>query len=432
MTPDSTIVDSAGVTNERKVRDLATLLDITRALQAEKDLDRLLAIIVEATTRVMEAERSSLFLLDHEKGYLWSKIAQGAGTTEIRVPIGVGIAGAVARTGETVNIPDAYADPRFNPDVDRRTGFRTRSILCMPLSNHEGKRVGVIQVLNKIGGTFSRYDEDLLCAFGTQAAIAIDNAQLIEHYLEKQRIQAALGVAREIQLSLLPKQAPGIAGLEIAGKSVACDETGGDYYDYLQLDDTHLGIVIGDVSGHGVGAALLMATARATLRAFIEAMDDIRDIFANLNRLLERDMDAGRFMTMFYGVLDTSSRRIQFINAGHDAPILFHRSTGKFESLDSTALPLGMLEGVSFVEVGEAVLSPGDLLCLTTDGVWEATNENFEPFGKERLQQLLAEGADLSCAELVERVYRAVMAFCGKNEQRDDITLICIKAAGGK
>ncbi len=428
MSTDRTIRETAGVSGERKVRDLETLLEITKVLQAERDLDRLLALIVDATTRVVEAERSSLFLLDAEGGFLRSKVAQGAGMTEIRVKVGQGIAGAVAETGDPINIPDAYADPRFNQAVDRQTGYRTRSILCMPLNNYEGKRVGVIQVLNKRDGVFSTYDESLLSAFGTQAAIAIDNAQLIDHYLEKQRIQAALNVAREIQLALLPKSAPSIAGLDVAAMTVACDETGGDYYDFFAVDDDHLGIAIGDVVGHGVGAALLMATARATLRAFIQSYDDIRQIFEKLNFLLEKDMEAGRFMTMFYGVLNHRTREIRYVSAGHDAPIVLHVATGAVEHLESTALPLGMLPDVSFMEMGHARLEPGDLVILMTDGVWEAMDAHYESFGKERVIEIMRSHARRSSQEVVDALYEAVNAWTRGSEQRDDITLLCVKA----
>jgi diguanylate cyclase (GGDEF)-like protein len=157
---------------------LSILLKVGMRLAAERNIDRLLAMIIDETTAVMEAERSSLFLVDEAKGEMWAKIAQGVDVVEIRFPVGVGIAGAVGKTGELINIADAYQDRRFNPAFDRKTGFRTRSILCAPLKNIEGNTIGAIQVLNKMNGSFDRDDEAILTALAAQAAIAIDNADL--------------------------------------------------------------------------------------------------------------------------------------------------------------------------------------------------------------------------------------------------------------
>jgi diguanylate cyclase (GGDEF)-like protein len=161
-----------------KPERLSILLKVGMRLAAERNLDRLLSMIIEETTAVMNAERSSLFLIDEEKGEMWAKIAQGVEVVEIRFPIGVGIAGTVGKTGEIINIPDAYQDPRFNPEFDRKTGFRTQSILCVPLKNIVGDVIGAIQVLNKATGMFEKDDEALLTALAAQASVAIDNADL--------------------------------------------------------------------------------------------------------------------------------------------------------------------------------------------------------------------------------------------------------------
>jgi diguanylate cyclase (GGDEF)-like protein len=157
---------------------LSSLLKVGMRLAAERNLDRLLAMIIEETTAVMNAERSSLFLIDAERGEMWAKIAQGVEVAEIRFPVGTGIAGTVGKTGEIINIPDAYEDARFNPEFDKKTGFRTRSILCVPLKNIVGDAIGAIQVLNKQSGQFEQDDEALLTALAAQAAVAIDNADM--------------------------------------------------------------------------------------------------------------------------------------------------------------------------------------------------------------------------------------------------------------
>ncbi|HEV8662122.1 MAG TPA: GAF domain-containing protein [Candidatus Methylomirabilis sp.] len=162
------------------VERLSRLLEVGKAINAEMDLGALLALIVERATRLLQADRSSLFLVDREKKELWTKVAQGLASTELRVPLGTGIAGTVAVSGETVNIADAYSDTRFNPEVDRKTGYRTRTILCLPMRDKAGDILGVFQVLNKREGPFGKEDEEVLAAMASQAAIALENARLYD------------------------------------------------------------------------------------------------------------------------------------------------------------------------------------------------------------------------------------------------------------
>ena len=180
------MVCSPSVQNlQQRVEKLGGILEVAKALVAERDLDRLLELIVRAAARVVEADRCTLFLVDHERGELWSKVAQGVGMKEIRFPMGRGIAGAVAQTNTSVNIPDAYADPRFNQNVDLQTGYRTRSILCIPMRSVVGEVVGVLQALNRLDGNpFNEEDEELLSALGGQAAAAVNNA-LLHHEIEQ-------------------------------------------------------------------------------------------------------------------------------------------------------------------------------------------------------------------------------------------------------
>jgi len=190
-------------TRRGSTETFSVLLEIMCSLAAERDLDVLLQKIMQKTSEVMDADRSTLFLVDEAKQQIWSKVAQGAALNEIRVPVGTGIAGHVAKTGETVNIPDAYQDPRFNPDVDRHTGYHTRTILSMPMRNRERKILGVLQVLNKRNGAFTADDEELLEAFSSQAAIAVQNALLNEELRKRmQTSEILLNVMREVSKEL--------------------------------------------------------------------------------------------------------------------------------------------------------------------------------------------------------------------------------------
>jgi len=416
--------------HEKKVRDLESLLDITKAMTVEKDLDKLLALIIRQTTRVMNADRSSLYLYDQSSSEIWTKIAEGMETKEIRLPLGRGIAGTVAQTLETVNIRDAYQDPRFDKQTDKKSGYRTSSILCMPMLNHEGKLIGVIQVLNKLDGYFSGYDEALLGAFSTHAAIALDQAQLVQAYLEKQKYEQALEIARNIQQSLFPRQVPAVPGFQLAGWSLPAEETGGDYYDFIELPGGRVALIVGDVTGHGVGSALLMSEARAFIRAAAASIDDISALLYNVNNLLEVDMGGRRFITLLYGVLEPAERSLAYASAGHGHPLLYKASVGEFAELESTAPPLGIVRDMDFPRGPTHILETGDVLAISTDGVEEAMDADKKEYGRERFKQVLARSADRSAEEIIAAIHEDVKRFCGDISQRDDITLVVCKATG--
>ncbi|MFM8705019.1 MAG: PP2C family protein-serine/threonine phosphatase, partial [Planctomycetia bacterium] len=264
-------VDSAAMPHDehRRIADLERLLEVARHLGATVDLDLLLEAIASAATTVLDCERATVFLYDRTAGELSSRLATGIADSpisEIRFPVTRGIAGEVARTGRVVNLADAYADPRFNPEFDRRSGFRTRNLLTVPLADHDGGIVGVLQVLNKRSGSFDDRDEQMAGFLGGQAGVAVQRQTLLGHFAEKQRIQRDLNIARDIQQGLLPKQQPAVAGFDIAGWNRPADETGGDFYDFLPLGEGGLAVIIADVTGHGIGPALVVAEVRALFR----------------------------------------------------------------------------------------------------------------------------------------------------------------------
>ena len=412
----------------RQVRHLNALLALSEAMAQEVELDQLLLTIVKKTTEVMEADRSSLFLYDSKTNELWSKIAQGLEIKEIRFPVGIGIAGDVAKTREGSNIPDAYDDPRFNQAFDKQTGYRTRSVLALPIMNTEGELVGVVQCLNKAGGTvFDEHDEQLLNALGAHMAVALERARLVEAYVEKQRMEEALKVAQNIQMSLLPVESPTVKGFDIYGYSVACDETGGDYFDYIEFPDGRLGLIIGDVSGHGLGAAMYMATARASLRSIMMTTDDLAEALRMVNDRLALDMTDEAFITLVIMILDPATGTLRYSSAGHEDPQIYRAGSGIIDELPSTGLPLGMLEDMEFPEGQPAILNEGDILLLTTDGVFEAMDIDEEQFSHPRMLQVLRDMPDKSAEEITVELTRRTYEFIGNANVRDDITIVVLK-----
>ncbi|MCK7515732.1 MAG: SpoIIE family protein phosphatase [Desulfobacterales bacterium] len=242
--------------------------------------------------------------------------------------------------------------------------------------------------------------------------------------------QTALSLAREIQQNLLPQSSPQLEGIEMAGGTAYCDETGGDYFDYLT--DSHserdqLGVVVGDVAGHGISAALIMASVRALLHQQVQEHSSFATILSSINRQLYRDTrDSGMFMTLFCAWIDACGRTIRWVRAGHDPALTYDPRTRSFGELNGAGVALGVLENVAFTE-HTATLVPGQILLFMTDGLWEARNSSGQVFGKERLRELVRQNASASAREIRETILSAVEEFCRPLKPEDDITLVVAK-----
>jgi len=419
-----------GIRDDRLVDDLEKILDVTRALGAAVDLDPLLSRIAVAATDVLDCARATVFLCDHARHELFSRVATGtagAPIQEIRFPIDKGIAGEVATTGRGVNIPDPYADPRFNPDFDRQSGFVTRSLLTLPLSGHDGRVVGVLQVLNTRGGPFNDRDERLLSALGAQAGVAIERQMLLEEFAVKQRIERDLNIAREIQQGLLPKQPPDLPGFDIAGWSQPADETGGDCFDWLLLPDGRLAITIGDATGHGIGPALVAAEARALLRGTLVQSRELARVVPQINDLLAEDLREGTFVTAFVGLLDPAASAVDYVSAGHGPLLVYGGADDRFTEIPTHGLPLGLISEVDFDPPTHVPLVVGDMLLLFTDGFFEWARPDGEQFGTDRLSAVVRRHRERPAAEIIRMVYAAVVEFSEGTKQADDCTAVIVK-----
>jgi phosphoserine phosphatase len=410
---------------ERQVQDLHVILDVARAMTATPELDDLLVMILAAARRILNAEKATLFMYDAATNELFSRFTSD--TKEIRFPADRGIAGAVAQSRQTLNIPDAYADSRFNREVDRKTGYRTRCLLTIPLMGLDEKLVGVMQVLNKTEGVFAAYDEHLGEALAAQIGVALQRAQLMDHYVHKKQLEKALAIARDIQQSLLPKEVPHVPGYDIAGWNQPADETGGDCYDFIPLPNQRVAITLADATGHGIGPALIVAETRALLRAVAAKAADAGDTLGQANSWLAADLTGGRFVTTFFGILDPVAHQMEYASAGHGPLFWYQAKTGQITSTDATGLPLGLMDPFENVPVPPVPFESGDMGILLTDGFIEAQDVAGKFFGADRVKALIVENAQRSAGEVVNVLKDAVAHFMQGRPPLDDLTVVIVK-----
>src|SRR5262245_47368001 len=373
--------------SQRQARNLNALLRVSKALATEIRLDDLLQVIVEEAAEVLDADRATLFLYDESRNELWSKTTQRLEIKEIRVPLGVGIAGTVAKTRRPINIPDTYADARFNPNFDKETGYRTRSILCMPLIGNGDRLIGVIQVLNKKNQeAFNEADESLLSGLNAHVTVALERARLIEAYVEKERMEETLKLAHDIQMSMVPKIFPPFpdrSEFDIFATLAPAKEVGGDFYDFFFIDDDHLCFTVGDVSGKGVPASLFMAVTKTLFRATARIGSTPSEILARLNAAICRANESCMFVTLFCGILNIRTGQVDYGNGGHNPPYYLHQDgVSPLEKLGG--IVLGLVEQTLYAS-GRLVLRPGEALLLYTDGVTEAMDSRERLYSDQRL-----------------------------------------------
>jgi serine phosphatase RsbU (regulator of sigma subunit)/anti-sigma regulatory factor (Ser/Thr protein kinase) len=418
-------------------RKLEILLKISKSLGREIQLDPLLKLIVAEVTAAMDADRSTLFLVDRRNpDELVSRVAEGLGAQqEIRIRSGFGIAGTTAQSRQGINIPDAYQDSRFNPAFDKASGFRTRSILATPIIGQGNSLVGVVQVLNKKrGGAFTQQDEQFLEAICIHLGIALERAQMVQAYLQAQIVTKSLELARDIQMGLVPKEFPALpefTEIDIFAAMIPALEVGGDLYDYFPLDKDRICFIIGDVSDKGIPAALFMAMARTAFK--ISAMTSPESIglsMARVNHFLCESNPQQMFVTAFAGILDLRTGRVDYTDAGHEPPFILSPS-GEVRMVDKVGgIVLGFLSDHEF-KSGSFELKAGDALVLYTDGVTEAMNMTHELYGVDAISQTLSQVGDGASSEsIIKKLLKEMSLFVGEANQSDDITTLVIRYLG--
>ena len=409
------------------VRDMEAILAVTAKLAAPFDLMTMLSEVVNAAKQVLKADRGSVWLYDAAADQLVLEIATGI--EPVRVPASTGLAGACARTRQIINVPDCYADDRFNRDVDRQSNYRTRCMLTLPLVDHD-VLVGVMQVLNKADGIFDESDEALATVLAAQCAVALQRVRMTAALIEGEKMRQELEMARVVQMSTLPAVMPNLPGYDLFGTFRPASLTGGDTFDLTVIDQGVL-IVLGDATGHGIAPALSVTQMHAMLRMAFRLGADLETAFTQVNNQLAATLADDRFITAFIGLLDVDGHRMRF-HSGGQAPILhFRAATGDCAHHDPTSFPLAAMPLSSLRPAIELDLAPGDILVLLSDGIYEYHDAHGEQFGERRVEQVVADHCGKPMAELSAILQEAVRAFAQGAPQEDDITIVLVKRASG-
>lgn len=427
---DNTLRHAAGANTATKRgwgdgSGLMAVLEVSRELAATTELMPLLQKVESAAREVLGCERATVFIYDRPRNELFSRMATGV--DEIRFSADRGIAGEVVRTGKLDKVADAYADSRFNPDIDKQTGFRTRNMITFPLTGFDNSIVGVLQVLNKSVGAFDDLDDELVCVFGAQVGVALQRQMLLEQYAEKQRIQEDLNIARKIQQGLIPKRPPRADGYDIAGWNRPADETGGDCYDFFELEGGDIAVIVADATGHGIGPALMIAECRALFRATMSLSRDLASVIGKINNLLCEDLLEDRFVTAFFGIVAPQHRTLSYLSAGHGPLLKYIRERDEIVELSANAVPLGIMPEIEFDAPDVFEMAQGDMMILVTDGFFEWINAKEEQFGISRMCDVIRAHRDDGAEAIIRTLHEAVVSFSDGTTQADDLTAVIIK-----
>jgi len=406
----------------RLIEELFLLQRVGQKLTSNFNLDALLEEIVNDISQTFACSRLAVLLKDNQTNELIVGADCGGDTNMYlkgkRFKIGeYGMVGHAAATGETYYAPDVSIDPYY-----RVSDSQTRSEVDIPLKSH-GELIGVLNAQHKETDGFSPGRIHLLEALAGHITAAIENARMFDRELkEKDRILGELIEAQRIQQMFFPSQSPKAAGFDIKGFCLPCQEVGGDWYDYISLPDGRVGIVLADVCGKGMGAALLMSSTRTIMRLIAESGIGPGEVLSRVNRILLKDFPTAKFVTMIYAVIEPEKKSIVFANAGHLPPILIDHSGGHFLETES-GFPLGIRED-TFAEK-TVIMSSEARLFFYSDGITEAVNPSMEQYGPERLKnQLLDPSASLQ--DLLDNV-RTFTAGCPPS---DDLTIVMVQSIG--
>src|SRR5438105_10411767 len=428
-------------TMQKRVAGLSTidklrmLLDITKTISRSLDLDEVLNLVMDTLDSLIPYDAAGIYLVKcsqplfetdgklDETCVFHTQAVRGYeidDLQELHLKMGEGLIGHVAVTGKPYVSQDVRRDPRY---INARP--RTNSKMVAPIvSNNEV--IGVFDLESDDLNAYSNDDLEVLMLLASQVAIIIEKVMLHDQLIEKQRLETQLEVARQVQLQLLPARDPQLEGFETSAYNFPTEEVSGDYYDWVRIYDDQIGVVIADVSGKGVPAALLMAFLRASLRAATHIGYAPHISMSKVNYLLWESIERNQFVTAFYGILDATNRTLAYSNAGHNPP-LFLDKDGNVRFEERGGVPLGMFRDSRYYEYF-ATIEPGEVMVLYTDGVTEAENPKREEYGRDRLVDAVRRCLQLGAREMIDFIHRDVTQWTAGRGATDDVTFFIIKA----
>ena len=441
LTDSQTQVNKAFVENRTLIPDqklvspdeLNIISRVSLTLLSPLSLDDTLQQVLECVFEVLPADRGYVMLLETPEGKPDAppdlvckalKSRRQAVTSQQEIQISHSITEQVLKQCTSVLTSDAQQDPRFQERNSIVLGG-VRSVMAVPLAV-ENRVSGMVYIDSPYQtNRFTERDLQLLTLMAGVAAIRIENVRLLEVQQEQTRLANELAVASEIQLRLHPASPPAIPGYDMIGVSFPCYEVGGDYFDFIEKKDGRYVVALGDVSGKGTGAALLMSSVHAAVRAQATTRLSASEVVGEINQYIYDNTPSNRFVTLFYSELDPRSHQLNYITAGHNSPLLV-RTTGEVTTLDIGGFPVGITPFADYRE-GWAELTPGDVLVIYSDGVTESLNEEGEEFGEARLIEIVQKNRGRTAAGLRDRIDEALAKFVGKAKTVDDLTLVIVK-----
>jgi serine phosphatase RsbU (regulator of sigma subunit) len=399
-----------------------SLYEIGIALSGSLELDELLDKILENLSRVIDCDIAMIYLVDPEKGTINQISTRGLEdfpVDQLRLKIGQGICGRVAENGEGIIVSDVHQNTDYI--ACRKT---TKSEMAVPLKV-KNVVVGVLNVESDKSHVYKDHELGLMNAFASLAAVSIERAKMHKQMLSARRLEHEIAIARRIQKTFLPAGNPRIESFDIAGLNIPSAEVGGDYYDFIPIVENQYGVAIGDVSGSGIPASLIMAAFRASLKAEIRNNFAIRAILNKVNNLLFESIERDRYVTAAYGVLDCKNKIFTFSNAGHNPPILI-RESGELQYLSEGGMALGIFANAAYEE-NSIFLKSGDIVLFYTDGVTEIKDENDIEFNVQRLIDSVKESRDKPATKIIDHIIEEAKNFKKDSDFDDDLTLIVLK-----
>jgi phosphoserine phosphatase RsbU/P len=408
----------------RAVEELSVLNDLARAIGASLNLNDIMQTIIHRSLHAIHAEQGVITIVDNKAGDSMKTLVRTMDSTSgnPQYHFNQSLLGWMYLNKKPLLVTNPASDERFR---GVQWDSSVRSLLCVPMIV-KSRLIAVLTVYNKRDGAeFSDEDQRLLAIIAAQSGQVLENARLAEEEKALQHMREEVRLASHIQQELLPKSAPVINGYDIAGASIAAQVVGGDYFDFIPVEGGRLAVTLGDVSGKGLPASLLMANLQATLRGQALLNPPANVCLQRANTLLHRSTSPDKFVTLFYAILNPADHSLTYSNAGHDAPMLFGAG-GSMKRLEEGGVVLSILEQYPY-EQSMVSIAPGDTLVVYSDGVTEASNSGGEQFGEERLARVIRENLSASAGELVERIIAAVRVHAAGADQSDDITLLVLQ-----